>query len=123
MLSDGCWVTNFSQRIDPMLLQEIFQTPFSKKKKKKKKKKINIPAGKKRKKEKVRLYRKLMQISNDPTHPVRHYFATTGVEDFYFREQIQTVIKPRFYPRLCQFLMKIIPSLTECAHASRRLLR
>ena len=38
-------MTNFSQRIDPMLLQEIFQTPFSKKKKKKKKKKINIPAG------------------------------------------------------------------------------
>ena len=26
-----------------------------------------------------------------------------------FREQIQTVIKPRFYPRLCQFLMKVIP--------------
>ena len=24
-------------------------------------------------------------------------------------QQIQTVIKPRFYPRLCQFLMKIIP--------------
>ena len=27
-------MTNFSQRIDPMLVQEIFQTPFSKKKKK-----------------------------------------------------------------------------------------
>ena len=24
-----CWVTNFSQRIDPMLLHEIFQTLFS----------------------------------------------------------------------------------------------
>ena len=24
-------------------------------------------------------------------------------------EQIQTVIKPRFYPRLCQFLTKMIP--------------
>ena len=35
--------------------------------------------------------------------------VATGVEDFYFREQIQTVTKPRFYPRLCQFLMKIIP--------------
>ena len=35
----------------------------------------------------------------------------TGVEDFYFREQIQTVIKPRFYPRLCQVLMKIIPGI------------
>ena len=34
--------------------------------------------------------------------------VATGVEDFYFREQIQTVIKSRFYPRLCQFLMKII---------------
>ena len=60
-----------------------------------------------------KLYRKLMQILNDPTHPMRHYFdiskVTTGVEDFYFREQIQPVIKPRFYPRLCQFLMKIIP--------------
>ena len=35
--------------------------------------------------------------------------VATGVEYFYFREQLQTVIKPRFYPRLCQFLMKIIP--------------
>ena len=33
----------------------------------------------------------------------------TGVEIFYFREQIQTVIKPHFYSRLCQLLMKIIP--------------
>ena len=58
-----------------------------------------------------RLYRKLMQILNDSTHPVRHCFNSfrTGVEDFCFREQIQTVIKPRFYPRFCQFLMKIIP--------------
>ena len=55
-----------------------------------------------------RLYRKLMQILNDPTHPMIADVAT-GVEDFYFREQIQTVTKPRFYPRLCQFLMKIIP--------------
>ena len=35
--------------------------------------------------------------------------VATGVEDFYFREQMQTVIKPRFYPRICQFLMKMIP--------------
>ena len=43
---------------------------------------------------------------------------------FYFREEIQTVIKPRFYPRFCQFLMKkLYQSLAECAHASRRLLR
>ena len=33
----------------------------------------------------------------------------TGVEDFYFWEQIQIVIKPRFYLRFCQFLMKMIP--------------
>ena len=58
-----------------------------------------------------RLYRKIMQILNDPTHSVRHYLiadVATGAEDYYFREQTQTVIKPRFYPRLCQFLMKII---------------
>ena len=34
--------------------------------------------------------------------------AATGVEDFYSLKQIQTVIRPRFYPLLCQFLMKII---------------
>ena len=58
-----------------------------------------------------RQYRKLMQILNDPTHPITPLIADVarGVEDFYFREQIQTVIKPHFYPRLCQFLMKIIP--------------
>ena len=66
-----------------------------------------------------RLYRKLMQILNDPTHPMRHPLTAdiaTGVEDFYFREQIQTIIKPRFYPRLCQFLMKIVPVINSvCA--------
>ena len=35
--------------------------------------------------------------------------VAAGVEDFYFREQMQTVIKHRFYPYLCRFLMKIIP--------------
>ena len=56
-----------------------------------------------------RLYRKLTEILNNPTHPVRHYFdsrspdVATGVEDFYFREQTQTVIKPRFYHRLSVF--------------------
>ena len=56
-----------------------------------------------------RLYRKLMQILNDPTHPMRHYFDSRRSNRsgrFLFRDQIQTVIKPRFYPRLCQFLMK-----------------
>ena len=35
--------------------------------------------------------------------------VATGVEDFYFQEQIQTIIKPRFCPWLCQFVMKMIP--------------
>ena len=34
--------------------------------------------------------------------------AATEVEDFYSLKQIQTVIRPRFYPLLCQFLMEII---------------
>ena len=58
-----------------------------------------------------RVYRKFMQILNDPTHPMRHYFDSRPQEwkIFYFREQIQTVTESRFYPLLCQFLMKIIP--------------
>ena len=34
--------------------------------------------------------------------------AATVVEDFYSLKQIQTVIRPRSCPLLCQFLMKII---------------
>ena len=34
--------------------------------------------------------------------------AATGVEDFDSLKQIQTVIRPRSYPLLCQFLTKII---------------
>ena len=34
--------------------------------------------------------------------------AVTGVEDIYSLKQIQTVIRPRSYPRLCQFLTKIM---------------
>ena len=34
--------------------------------------------------------------------------AAIGVEDFYSLRQIQTDIKPRFYPLPCRFLMKII---------------
>ena len=59
-----------------------------------------------------RLYRKLMQILNNPTHPLRHYFdsrCSNRSGRFFFQEQIQTVIKPHFYPQLCQFLMKIRP--------------
>ena len=36
-------------------------------------------------------------------HTQRDTTLTPGVEDFYFREQIQTVIKPHFYPRLSVF--------------------
>ena len=34
--------------------------------------------------------------------------AATGVEDFYSLKQMQTVTRPRSYPLLCQFLLKII---------------
>ena len=60
-----------------------------------------------------------MQVTNRGSRPARKARTAvdttliadvaTGVEDFYFREQIQAVIKPRFYPQLCQFLMKLIP--------------
>ena len=71
---------------------------------------------------KKRLYRKLMQILNDPTHPMRHYSDSRRSNRggrFLLSRTNATVIKPRFYPRLCQFQMKIIPviqSLTECAY-------
>ena len=42
--------------------------------------------------------------------------AATGVEDFYSREQIQTVTELLFYPRLCQFFMKTITVINRvCA--------
>ena len=60
-----------------------------------------------------RLYRKLRQILNDPTHPMRHYFdsrrSNRSGRFLLPRTKYKTVIKPRFYPRLCQFWMKIIP--------------
>ena len=57
-----------------------------------------------------RLCRKLMQTLNDPPHPMGHYFDSSNRSGrFLLPRTIQTVIKPRFYPRLCQFLMKIIP--------------
>ena len=35
------------------------------------------------------LFKKLMQILNDPTHPMRHYFDNaTGVENIYSLKQI-----------------------------------
>ena len=59
-----------------------------------------------------RLCRKLTQILNDPPHPMGYYFDSRRSNRsgrFLLPRTIQTVIKPRFYPRLCQFLMKIIP--------------
>ena len=59
-----------------------------------------------------RLYRKLMQILNDPTNPIRHYFNSrrSNMSGRFLLPRANTNrIKPRFYPRLCQFLMKIIP--------------
>ena len=50
-----------------------------------------------------RLYKKVMQILNDPTRTTLVADAATGVEDLYSREQIRKVVMPRFYPRLCQF--------------------
>ena len=47
--------------------------------------------------------------------------AATGVEDFYLLKQIQTIIKPRFHPVLCKFLMKIITviySVRACVRTS-----
>ena len=56
-----------------------------------------------------RLYRKLMQILNDPTHPMRHYFDSRCSNRSGRFLLPRTNTKPRFYPWLCQFLMKIIP--------------
>ena len=41
--------------------------------------------------------------------------AATGLEEFYSWEQIQTIIKPHFYPQLYRCLMKIITVINcEC---------
>ena len=49
-----------------------------------------------------------MQILNDPTHTVRHYFDSRQEWKIFTPEKEtlhKPLIKPRFYPRLCQFLM------------------
>ena len=60
-----------------------------------------------------RLYRKLMQILNDPTHPVRHYFDSRRSNKsgrFLLPRTNTNRYKASFFtPRLCQFFMKIIP--------------
>ena len=63
---------------------------------------------------KNRLYRKLMQILNDSTLPMRYYFDSrcsnrSGRFLLPRTKLIQTVKKPHIYSQLCQFLMKIIP--------------
>ena len=41
------------------------------------------------------------------------------MEDLYSREQIQTVLKPRFYPRLCQSSVKIITVINRVSACVR----
>ena len=53
-----------------------------------------------------------MQISNRPTQPMKQYFdsrrSNRSGRFFFIFTKIQTVLKPPFYPLLCQCLMKII---------------
>ena len=52
-----------------------------------------------------------MQILNDPTHPVRHYFDSRRSKRsgrFLLPKTNTNRYKSRSYPLLCQFLMKII---------------
>ena len=59
-----------------------------------------------------RLYRKLMQILNDPTHPMKHYFDSRRRNRsgrFLLPRTNTNRYKASFYPWICQFLMKIIP--------------
>ena len=71
-----------------------------------------------------RLYRKLMQILNDPTHPMRHYFDSRRSNRsgrLLLPRTNTNRYKASFYPRLCQFLMKIIPVINcvcACAKTS-----
>ena len=69
MFGSVCWGGNIS-KLDRGRLEKIV--------KKKKKEKAGHVVGKPLDSFKTlhekRLYRKLMQILNDPTHPVRHYF-------------------------------------------------
>ena len=75
-----------------------------------------------------RLYRKLMQILNDPTHPVRHYFDSrcsnrSGRLFFLLPRTNTNRYKASFLPSALSDFNENYKSLTECAHASRRLLR
>ena len=104
MFGSVCWGGNIS-KLDRGRLEKIV-------KKKKAGHVVGKPLDSFKTLHEKRLYRKLMQILNDPTHPMIHTTliadVASGVEDFYFREQMQTVI--------CQFLMKIIPIINRvCA--------
>ena len=52
--------------------------------------------------------KKLMQILNDPTHPMRHFFDSRRSNRSGRFLLPKTNTNPRSYPLLCQFLMKII---------------
>ena len=59
-----------------------------------------------------RLYRKLMQIVNDPTHPVRHYFDSRRNNRrgrFLLPRTNTNRYKASFLPSALSILMKIIP--------------
>ena len=66
-----------------------------------------------------RLYRKLMQILNDPTHPVRHYFDSRRSNRsgrFLLPRTNTNRCKASFLPSaLSVFNEKLYQSLTECA--------
>ena len=64
----------------------------------------------------LRPYRKLMQILNDPKYPMRHCFDSrhSNRSGRFLLPRMciyiyTNIIKPRFYPQRCQFLMTIIP--------------
>ena len=65
MFGSVCWGGNIS-KLDRGRLEKIV--------KKKKGHVVGKPLGSFKTVHEKRLYRKLMQILNDPTHPVRHYF-------------------------------------------------
>ena len=61
--------------------------------------------------EKRLLKKKLKQILNDSTHPIRHYFDSRRSNRsgrFLLPKTNTNRYKASFYPLLCQFLMKII---------------
>ena len=73
-----------------------------------------------------RLYRKLMQILNDPTNPMRHYFDSKHSNRsgrFLLLRTNTNRYKALFLPlALSVFNENYTSHLTECVHASRRLL-